>query len=366
MVKQGDDADYCFIIRSGKCDVLVELNDDADEEMPPVSEEVGGITESPSTSPDVSPEMRRPGGAADEEKRARLQEIIDEKAQKKKLLKMAAASMFMGASASADAAPLRHNMRHVVTLRPGAIVGEIALFRDDVKRMATVRTTDHAEILMLDKKSFLDLDRATLNIISENARYNAACTKEPNQRTRTDLQILQERTAHLAMISALSADVHLELCRVMRYRKVSENSILVRKGMPALCLYVIISGSANTHISEPRAGAATRKWSMLSAAGGQVKKKNPKADAYAQMKPHETLHAGQAIGEDELLQENPVHAVTAVTVEPVELMQYTWWDQAMRLVATGGQLRAPLRTASLARSGELFPQLRVGWTRRGG
>lgn len=55
----------------------------------------------------------------------------------------------------------------------------------------------------------------------------------------------------------------------------------------------------------------------------------------------------------------------ATHVAPVELMQYTWWDQAMRLVATGGQLRAPLRTASLARSGELFPQMRVGWTRRG-
>ena len=55
----------------------------------------------------------------------------------------------------------------------------------------------------------------------------------------------------------------------------------------------------------------------------------------------------------------------ATRVAPQELLQYTWWDQAMRLVATGGQLRAPLRTASLARSGELFPQLRVGWTRRG-
>ena len=55
----------------------------------------------------------------------------------------------------------------------------------------------------------------------------------------------------------------------------------------------------------------------------------------------------------------------ATRVAPRELMQYTWWDQAMRLVATGGQLRAPLRTASLARSGELFPQLRLGWTRRG-
>lgn len=55
----------------------------------------------------------------------------------------------------------------------------------------------------------------------------------------------------------------------------------------------------------------------------------------------------------------------ATHVAPAELMQYTWWDQAMRLAAGGGQLRAPLRTASLARSSELFPQVRVGWTRRG-
>ena len=27
--------------------------------------------------------------------------------------------------------PLRLNMRHIVTLKPGAIVGEIALFRSD-------------------------------------------------------------------------------------------------------------------------------------------------------------------------------------------------------------------------------------------
>ena len=96
-------------------------------------------------------------------------------------------------------------------------------------------------------QSFLDLDRATLNIISENARYNAACTKEPAQRTRDDLQMLQQRTAHLSHISSLSAEVQYELCRVMRYSKVNENAILVRKGNPASCLYVLISGSAATY-----------------------------------------------------------------------------------------------------------------------
>jgi len=52
-------------------------------------------------------------------------------------------------------------------------------------------------------------------------------------------------------------------------------------------------------------------------------------------------------------------------VAPSELMEYTWWDQAMRLLRQGGQLQAPLRAASLARDGKLFPQVRVGWTKRG-
>ena len=82
----------------------------------------------------------------------------------------------------------------------------------------------------------------TLHLISENARYNAACTKEPHQRTREDLQILQQRTSHLHHLSSLTSDTHLELCRVMRYRKVNESSMLVRKGIAASCLYVIISG----------------------------------------------------------------------------------------------------------------------------
>lgn len=324
VVSQGDDADFCFIIRSGRCDVLVEMNEEEEEVEPSVrrlsvAADIGGVAESPQTSPDVSPEMRRPGGESDTAKKAKLQELMDLK-NKQKALKLSAAAAFLGkAGANPDSIPLRHNMRHVVTLKPGAIVGEIALFKDGVKRMATVRTSDPVEVLILDKKSFLDLDRATLNIISENARYNAACTKEPNQRTRDDLQILQQRTAHLSHIAALSNDVHLELCRVMRYRKVGENAILVRKGMPALCLYVIISGSAATYVSEPR--PTGRKWGMISVDKGPPKKKNANAEAYLQMKPHETLHSGQAIGEDELLQEDPVHAVTAITTEPVELME---------------------------------------------
>ena len=44
-------------------------------------------------------------------------------------------------------------------------------------------------------------------------------------------------------------------------------------------------------------------------------------DAFAGVKPTDTLRAGQAIGEDELLQEEPIFQFTAVTAEPVELME---------------------------------------------
>ena len=67
------------------------------------------------------------------------------------------------------------------------------------------------QVLTLDKKSFLDLDRSTLSVISENARYNAACTKDPGQRQRDDLQILQQRTAHLSHLASLPTEVHWEL-----------------------------------------------------------------------------------------------------------------------------------------------------------
>ena len=50
----------------------------------------------------------------------------------------------------------------MATQRPGAIVGEIALLEKGAKRMATVRTSAYTELLVLDKKSFLDLDKAMM------------------------------------------------------------------------------------------------------------------------------------------------------------------------------------------------------------
>lgn len=314
VVTQGDDADFCFIIKSGRCDVLVDAADEGGDESESTSA---------ATSIEASPAFRRDQGAGTAEGQTGAEDGKAAKSfnkKRKQALKMAAAAAFKSGHGDQDL-KLRANMRHVVTLRPGAIVGEIALFKDGVKRMATVRTADQTELLLLDKKSFLDLDKATLNVIAENARYNAACTKEPNMRTRDDLQILQQRTSHLSHLSALSSDVHLELCRVMRYRKVTENTLLVRKGMAARCLYVLISGTAGVYFIDPEPKKGKSRWANLQSMGGSPRKRDLTADAYVGVKPNDTIRAGQAIGEEELLQENPVFAFTAVTPEPAELME---------------------------------------------
>ena len=229
-----------------------------------------------------------------------------------------------GVQAGMAGQALRADMRHVASLGAGTLVGEIALLKDGSKRMATVRTGEHCEILMLDKKSFLDLDSATINIISENARYNAACTKEPGQRTRDDLQTLQQRTDNMSHLASLPPDVHLELCRVMRYRNIKGGSILVRKGHPAASLLIVISGAVKTYTANQSSLMLSSRWSLAKAAAvGMAAKKAAAAgvEAFEDARVHKVLRSGSAIGEDELLKENPVHSVTAITAEPVELME---------------------------------------------
>ena len=43
----------------------------------------------------------------------------------------------------------------------------------------------------------LALSQATLESVRETSQYNSACSKEPQQRTESDLAILRRRTAHL-------------------------------------------------------------------------------------------------------------------------------------------------------------------------
>lgn len=128
------------------------------------------------------------------------------------------------------------------------------------------------------------------------------------------MQILQQRTAHLSHLAALSTDVHIELCRVMRYRKVNEGTMLVRKGMPASCLYVLISGGANTFTGEPR-----RRWSVASGALKDAKKgrKSVNVDAFQGMKASETLHAGQVTTRTEHRQNKYLSLIPALVPTPL-------------------------------------------------
>ena len=353
VVKQGDDADFCFIIRSGRCDVLVELKDSSAGKAP-------AAAAAPSTASDgrpaqvaapaspaghATPAAVRPSGAqassavgtpaseggspASKVQSGTASPAFGalQKQGSSKMGKLLKAATAWQEAAGVEGPPLRVNFRHIVTLQPGTIAGEVALLHEGSKRMATVRTSENAELLILDKKSFLDLDRATLNIIGENARYNAACTREPSQRTRDDLQILKERTAHLSHLSSLSPEVHMELCRVMRYRKVDARTILVRAGMPATCLSITIAGVVHTYTSTVEPTTARRKWSLVGKdrggglAGRQGGSGRVSASQLLKGRPTEVLTTGKAIGEDELLMEDPVHAATVVTVETVELME---------------------------------------------
>ena len=58
------------------------------------------------------------------------------RSQRKQALKFAAAAAFKGNHGD-QGLKLRENMRHIVTLRPGSLVGEIALLTDGTQRMAT-------------------------------------------------------------------------------------------------------------------------------------------------------------------------------------------------------------------------------------
>ena len=81
---------------------------------------------------------------------------------------------------------------------------------------------------------------------------------------------------------------------------------------------MIISGSVSTHVVEPRKG---RLGAAVEISGGKIRKKLPGADAYAGMKPNDTLNAGHTIGEGELLTEDPTFPMTAITNDPVEIME---------------------------------------------
>ena len=103
------------------------------------------------------------------------------------------------------------------------------------------------EVLVLSKESFLELDEATLEDIRDTAEYNSACNKEPHVRTEADLELLRRRTAHLDYCKQLPPFAQHELCRVMRFRKFEAGGSLYERGGPATKMFVIISGTAGNY-----------------------------------------------------------------------------------------------------------------------
>jgi CRP-like cAMP-binding protein len=115
------------------------------------------------------------------------------------------------------------------------------------------------------------------------------------------------------------ADAQRELCRVMRYRRVTEGEVLVRKGARATCVYILIYGVVHTYKDDPEQLAQWRWAGAINAVLGNA----PSADAFSLLKPTDTLHAGEVIGEEELMHDahQAVHRATVISAGVVELME---------------------------------------------
>jgi CRP-like cAMP-binding protein len=172
--------------------------------------------------------------------------------------------------------------------------------------MATVRTAEPSTLLILDKKSFRELDRKTLHLIADTARYNTACTRDPGKRTAADLMVLQSRTSSLSQRFQHAA--HLELCKVMVYRKMGEGEMIVRRGATAGKLYVLISGIVQSYNTDPaHLDTVTDEEGGISTA------------AFSLLTPSAILRAGDVIGEAELLEHaaDAIYHATSIAKGPV-------------------------------------------------
>ena len=176
---------------------------------------------------------------------------------------------FIIAQGKCDIAVMIEGVARIVAQLPaGALVGEAGLLSDTGRRNATVRAAgrrgDDApiEVLVLQKEDFLALDSETLESIKEIAQYNSACTKESNQRSEEDLDLLQQVTADLDYCRHLPPLAHRELCRVMKYRKVAPGAALAEKGSPTK-MFIVMSGQAAVFASQTQPTAPRRRSSKI-------------------------------------------------------------------------------------------------------
>lgn len=188
--RQGDEADFCFFVARGSIDILVR--------SAPPAEEAGTPAAAAETAEPDSDGEAEPDGAASRWTRLRQR----------------------ARSSLAGAQDVRYGLRHVATLPAGALVGETALLEEGLTRNATVIAMD-AELLVLDKADFLQLDESTLHQIKLESNFNAACTRAQEQRTEADVDALVEVTARLPIFGALRGEAHRELCRQLVYMNVA-------------------------------------------------------------------------------------------------------------------------------------------------
>jgi len=222
-------------------------------------------------------------------------------------------------------------LRKLGTRRPGDIVGEMALFQSGGVRNATVRAAEHTDVLILDKKSFLDFDRQTLNIIQQNALFASALTKQPHERGQSDLDVMQERTATIKYMqdAQLSPETHRELCRVCTYHRLKSNATVIKAGDKVDSLWILLSGSAVVRNALPsnmqRAGRENRDSSSMVDKAERRPRATKVNREVSKINLH-TLTPGEAVGEEELLQRQEHHLVGVTTSSLSELLQISSAD----------------------------------------
>ena len=172
----------------------------------------------------------------------------------------------------------------------------------------------------------------------EHARYNAACAKEPSARTKADIDLLQQRTAHLRRLgSEMDPINHRELCRVMRHRRVEAKHMLVRKGMPAEGFFILLSGSCAAYTGNYEASNQAHRRAGITGFDDTPSGAN-RSRRRSYDKPTETLQPGALIGESALRQAEvereatgkrrvqALHTATVVATETCELMELSAAD----------------------------------------
>eukprot|EP00002_Diphylleia_rotans_P028435 TRINITY_DN5742_c0_g3_i2.p1 TRINITY_DN5742_c0_g3~~TRINITY_DN5742_c0_g3_i2.p1 ORF type:complete len:731 (-),score=151.56 TRINITY_DN5742_c0_g3_i2:128-2320(-) len=104
--------------------------------------------------------------------------------------------------------------------------------RRDVRRATLAKPNDA-------KKADIEMTQASLRDI---------LTKQPEERTHDDLAFLREITKSLKFFHQMAIDLHVDLCKVMRYEEVKSGNPVFYQGSIGKTFYVVLSGSVTVHV----------------------------------------------------------------------------------------------------------------------